>query len=100
VYFLPLSRGIAQRSSRRKKVIERVSGAGNYGLLRRLDGRAKRLREQLERNDRIEFRHRSRRFTGTVAELRPNALVVPFELKDEEVTRPVASGGILTIPNR
>ena len=85
-------------------MIEGVSGGfgpiDGPGRIGRIDSRAERLRQHLDRNDRIEFRYRSRRFRGTVVELRRNALIVSFKLKGEEVARPVAYGSILKVLNR
>jgi hypothetical protein len=81
-------------------LIGRVSGIGSYSPLRRFGTRMERLKQLLNRNDRIEFRYRSRRFTGTVVDLRRRTLIVSFKLGGREITRPVSYGSILKVLNR
>ena len=81
-------------------MIRRVSGIGSFSPLRRYDSRMERLRQLLNRNDRIEFRYRSRRVRGTVVDLRRRAVIVSFQLGGREITRPVSYGSILKVLNR
>lgn len=84
----------------RRNLIGRVSGIDSLSPLGRFDSRLARLKQQLNRNDRIEFRYRSRRLTGTVVDLRQRALIVTFELEGREITRPVSYGSILKVLDR
>jgi hypothetical protein len=59
-----------------------------------------RLRELLNRNDKVEFRYRSGRMTGRVVDLRSRAVIVTFETGGREITRPVSYGSILRVLNR
>jgi hypothetical protein len=81
-------------------MVRRVSGIGSFSPLRRFDSRMARLRELLNRNDKVEFRYRSRRMTGRVVDLRSRAVIVTFEMGGREVTRPVSYGSILKVLNR
>jgi hypothetical protein len=54
----------------------------------------------LNRNDRIEFRYRSRKLSGRVVDLRRRAVIVSFELGGREITRPVSYSSILKVLNR
>jgi hypothetical protein len=54
----------------------------------------------LNRNDRIEFRYRSRRLIGTVVDLRRRVVILSFELGGRKITRPVSYGNILKVLNR
>lgn len=77
----------------------RISGIGSSSPLRGFDSRIERLRQLLNRNDRIEFRYRSRRLSGRVVDLRRRAVIVSFELGGREITRPVSYGSILKVLN-
>jgi hypothetical protein len=68
--------------------------------LRRIESRTELLRKNLDRNDRIQFRYRSRRLTGRVVDLRQRAVIVSFQLQGQEVTKPVTYGSILKVLNR
>lgn len=81
-------------------MIRRISGIGSFSPLRRFDSRMAWLREHLNRNDRIEFRYRSRKLIGRVVDLRRRAVIVTFELGGREITRPVTYGSILKVLNR
>ena len=81
-------------------MIRRVSGIGSYSPLRSFSSRMERLKQLLNRNDRIEFRYRSRRMTGTVVDLRRRTLIVSFQLGGREVTRAVSYGSILKVLDR
>ncbi|MBN2551551.1 MAG: hypothetical protein JXB06_02225 [Spirochaetales bacterium] len=81
-------------------MIRRVSGIGSLSPLRSQDTRAERLKQHLNRNDRIEFRYRSGRLTGRVVDMRERAVIVTFEQEGREITRPVSYGSILKILNR
>jgi hypothetical protein len=81
-------------------LIRQVSGIGSFSPFHRYDSRMERLRQLLNRNDRIEFRYSSSRLTGRVVDLYSRAVIVSFKLGGREVTRPVGYGSILKVLNR
>lgn len=81
-------------------MIHRISRIDGFDPLHRFDSRLERLKQHLDRNDRIEFRYRSRKLTGRVVELHRRAVVVSFELNGKEITKPVTYGSVLKVLNR